>query len=1267
MKTKSKRVETVEDSDGEIVVKKPKLSSLGRRKKHGDKLGTVELSNEDGFTTDEEEDEIEGQYEGCKHFEVESKHIKGIQTKKIQVKNIQERVKTPVSSKKRKTLKKRTMKIKVKVKVKNKPGTVKVRLEDTAKLVKKKKILKQKKEMKKLLDIESSSKDDTKLQRSKLEDKVQKDASHVVIKTDNVSNNKEQEKLEETDVGNTRKKGRPGKIKVEKVEQNENLSNRGTQSKVQERKRKSQETDPLIDTRKKKEQSNVEDDKTDLHFSISEGKTEKLDVEGKESNKSLGGKKKKAERRIKKVASVEVVKTENISENGKQQESLEEEILNVRKSGRPSKIKVEKVEGNENLSSQRTETKVKEKKGTTEKTNQEADPIIVPPQKGENKNIDDDTMDLPLSISVGKTVKLGVDVEEKESNKSIQENKKKAEERKKQVASDEVIQTENISDDVKQPESRETEIVNAKKRGRPRKIKVEKVEGNENLSSQGTETKVKEKKGTTKKTNQEADPIIDPPQKGENKNIDDDTMDLPLSISVGKTVKLGVDVEEKESNKSLQENKKKAEERKKKVASDEIIQTENISDDVKQPKSQETEIVNMRKRGRPTKIKVEKVEQNENVSRLGTEIKVKERKRKGEKSNQEPFIETRKEEENPNVDDKINLPLSISVGKTEKFNVEVDKKEANKSFQGKGKKGEECVKKDAADDLIKTENISDDVKQLKSLAKEIVNARKRGRPSKIKVEKVEENENAVCLGTESKVQERKGKGEKTNQEADPIIDLPKKEENKNINDDDKISISKGKTEKIGGNVQEKGSNKSVQGKKEKAEERKKKVVTDDVIKTENISDIETQGKLEEIEIVNVRKRGRPSKIKIKVEKVEENKNISHSSLGTETKIKERKIKGEKTIKETDTDTRKKEKNTNIDDKIDLHHSISDGKTEKSDVDVEGKESNESFKGKKKKDGNTDNREKDTRPNSKEKKKKSEEVVVDERRLDPNQEKFVGAHVSIAGGIYKSVLEAVAMKSFAFGLFLKSQRQWACKPLEDEAAEKFRKTCQEYGYLPQYIVPHGSYLMNLGSPDENTLHKSRDLLIDDLQRCEKLGLTIFNFHPGSTCGKISVEKCLDNIAASIDIAHSKTSGVITVLENMSCQGHTIGGKFEELKGIIDRVKDKSRMGVCLDTCHAFAAGFDLSTEEGFNQMLSDFESIVGFQYLKALHINDSKGKLGCHLDRHENIGKGHIGKAGFNRIMNCPRFNHIPMILETPCADNDSYAKEVEMLYTMCNT
>lgn len=290
-------------------------------------------------------------------------------------------------------------------------------------------------------------------------------------------------------------------------------------------------------------------------------------------------------------------------------------------------------------------------------------------------------------------------------------------------------------------------------------------------------------------------------------------------------------------------------------------------------------------------------------------------------------------------------------------------------------------------------------------------------------------------------------------------------------------------------------------------------------------------------------------------------------------------------------------------------------------------------------------------------------IVDTRTVDPNRKMFVGAHTSIAGGLYLAVLGAVEIEAHAFGLFLKSQRQWKSKPLEEDAAFKFKQACEKYGFLPHYILPHGSYLMNLGSPDEETLQKSRDMLVDELERCQKLGLTLFNFHPGSTCGKISVEKCIENIAESINLAHSRTSDVITVVENMSCQGNTVGGKFEELRAIIDKVKDKSRVGVCLDTCHAFAAGFDLSTQEGFDKFVHDFEVIVGFQYLKALHINDSKGAVGCHLDRHENIGKGFIGKEGFRRIMNFPKFQNIPMILETPPGLSD--AKEVKMLYDMC--
>ncbi|XP_022316467.1 uncharacterized protein LOC111120090 [Crassostrea virginica] len=283
-----------------------------------------------------------------------------------------------------------------------------------------------------------------------------------------------------------------------------------------------------------------------------------------------------------------------------------------------------------------------------------------------------------------------------------------------------------------------------------------------------------------------------------------------------------------------------------------------------------------------------------------------------------------------------------------------------------------------------------------------------------------------------------------------------------------------------------------------------------------------------------------------------------------------------------------------------------------------------------------------------------------------KEKFVGGHVSISGGLYKAVLEAEEMGSRAFGMFLHSQRQWASKPLADKDAEKFKETCTEYGFHPDMIIPHGSYLMNCGSPDSESLRKSRDLLLEELQRCEKMGLTRFNFHPGSTCGKISLEESLDRIGESVNQALKKTKGVTVLIENMCCQGYTIGGKFEELKEIIDRIHDKTRIGICLDTCHMFAAGYDISTEKGFHNMMEEFDRVVGLQYLKALHLNDSKGKVGNKLDRHENIGKGEIGLESFRRIMNDHRLSRIPMILETPCPNDDTYEKEVKVLYSLCN-
>ncbi|XP_022092670.1 DNA-(apurinic or apyrimidinic site) lyase-like [Acanthaster planci] len=297
---------------------------------------------------------------------------------------------------------------------------------------------------------------------------------------------------------------------------------------------------------------------------------------------------------------------------------------------------------------------------------------------------------------------------------------------------------------------------------------------------------------------------------------------------------------------------------------------------------------------------------------------------------------------------------------------------------------------------------------------------------------------------------------------------------------------------------------------------------------------------------------------------------------------------------------------------------------------------------------------------------TEDKAVSEmaREVVSKATKFVGAHMSISGGLDNAVKGAVATGSRAFALFLRSQRQWNAKPLEEEPAEKFRQACREHNFLPHLILPHGSYLLNCGSPNEETLRKSRETLADELNRCEKLGLTRYNFHPGSTCGQMTVEECLDKIGETINIVHQQTNKVMTVIENMSRQGSTIGGRFEELGGIIERVKDKTRIGVCLDTCHAFAAGFDLSTEAGYQQMMEDFDQIVGLKYLVAVHLNDSKGKVGSHLDRHEKIGQGQIGLKAFQRLMNDPRFDNIPLILETPVEDGMDYAKEIKLLHSL---
>jgi len=277
-------------------------------------------------------------------------------------------------------------------------------------------------------------------------------------------------------------------------------------------------------------------------------------------------------------------------------------------------------------------------------------------------------------------------------------------------------------------------------------------------------------------------------------------------------------------------------------------------------------------------------------------------------------------------------------------------------------------------------------------------------------------------------------------------------------------------------------------------------------------------------------------------------------------------------------------------------------------------------------------------------------------------KYIGAHVSAAGGVENAPINAHQIGAKAFALFTKNQRQWVAPPLTSESIQKFKEQCQKYGYLPQHILPHDSYLINLGHPESSALEKSRAAFLDEMQRCEQLGLDRLNFHPGSSLGKVSDEECLNTIAQSINITLDKTSGVKAVIENTSGQGSNLGYKFEHLAYIIDRVEDKLRVGVCIDTCHAFTAGYDIKSEEGYTTTWNDFDRIIGFDKLMGMHLNDSKKELGSRVDRHHSIGQGLLGIDVFKRIMNDARFDNIPMVLET--IEPDLWAQEIRMLYGM---
>ncbi|CAI1002202.1 deoxyribonuclease IV [Serratia quinivorans] len=274
-------------------------------------------------------------------------------------------------------------------------------------------------------------------------------------------------------------------------------------------------------------------------------------------------------------------------------------------------------------------------------------------------------------------------------------------------------------------------------------------------------------------------------------------------------------------------------------------------------------------------------------------------------------------------------------------------------------------------------------------------------------------------------------------------------------------------------------------------------------------------------------------------------------------------------------------------------------------------------------------------------------------------KFVGAHVSASGGVDQAVIRAHELEATAFALFTKNQRQWKAAPLPADVIDKFKSACAQYGYGPGQILPHDSYLINLGHPVTEALEKSREAFLDEMQRCEQLGLTLLNFHPGSHLLQIDEDKCLARIAESINLVLDKTSGVTAVIENTAGQGSNLGFKFEHLAAIIDGVEDKSRVGVCIDTCHAFAAGYDLRTEETCEQTFKELGEVVGFNYLRGMHLNDAKSEFGSRVDRHHSLGEGNIGKTVFSYIMRDPRFDKIPLILET--VNPDIWAEEIAWL------
>ena len=278
-------------------------------------------------------------------------------------------------------------------------------------------------------------------------------------------------------------------------------------------------------------------------------------------------------------------------------------------------------------------------------------------------------------------------------------------------------------------------------------------------------------------------------------------------------------------------------------------------------------------------------------------------------------------------------------------------------------------------------------------------------------------------------------------------------------------------------------------------------------------------------------------------------------------------------------------------------------------------------------------------------------------------KRIGAHVSAAGGVENAPLNALTIGADAFALFVKNQRQWNAKALEVESINKFDENLKLANIKKEHVLPHNSYLINLGHPDAEKRKKSINAFIDEISRANLLGLKMINFHPGSHLREISENECLENISNSINFIIANTSDVKLVIENTAGQGSNLGYKLEHLAYLIDKTQNKQRIGVCIDTCHFFAGGYDLRSKESYKKTMSEFDKLVGYKYLSGMHLNDSKNSLGVKKDRHESIGKGTLGLEAFENIMRDENIDEIPLILET--INPEIWADEIKLLRQMC--